>query len=462
MKRLSIVIIGAGSAGFGPGSIADVMGNQELREFDVTVWLVDIDAPALERMRKLAQLIKEHHRSPATVKATTDRTEALKDADYVITSVAHRRWDLWQQDFYVPAAYGFPQVFGENGGPGAAFHTLRSLALMMPIAEDMERLCPDAVLINFTNPESRVILGVSRLTSVRSVGLCHGPMETREKIAAILNKPEDEIDLVVGGINHFHLALKITDKKTGADLYPEIDARIDEFDWDGDRFSPEFYRVFGYLTYPDPGHPGEYLQFAPELVGPEFIEWGIGNISFPKSATAEDLDYRTGGSWGNPGYQLWSENLSRNIDQILAGTRALTEKDVLLGQSIVEPTWELAVPIIVDIENDKRATELAGNVLNTGGAISNLPEDAVVEVPLSVGAGGIQPVNVGPLPEAHVGMCRLQISIQNLLVEAYRQKSKTLLLQALMIDPNVNSLPKAREMMERMLRIQSDVLPELR
>jgi alpha-galactosidase len=462
MKTLNIVVIGAGSAGFGPGSIADVMASEALRDFEVTLWLVDIDEPALERMVKLAGLIRDHHASQALVKATTDRTEALKNADYVITSVAHRRWALWQQDFYIPAAYGFRQVFGENGGPGAAFHTLRSLDLMVPIARDMEQLCPDALLINFTNPESRVILGVSRLTSVRSVGLCHGPMETREKIAEILARPEEEIDLVVGGINHFHLALEIKDRKTGADLYPEIDRRIDGFNWNGDRFTPEFYRLFGYLTYPDPGHPGEYLQFAPELVGPEFIEWGIGNISLPKSATAEDLDYRTGGSWGNPAYQLWSESLSTNIDKILSGERALTEEDPLLKQSIADPTWELAVPIIENIETGTEKVELAGNILNTGGAISNLPEDAIVEVPLSVGPSGVSPVAVGPLPEAHAGMCRLQIAIQNILVEAYRAKSKNLLLQALMIDPSVDSLLRAKEMTECMLKVQADVLPELR
>lgn len=462
MKSLKIVVIGAGSAGFGPGSVADIMANRELREFDVTVTLVDIDEPALERMLRLGHLIKDYHKSPAKLEATPDRTKALVGADYVITSVAHRRWDLWQQDFYIPAAYGFPQVFGENGGPGAAFHTLRSLDLMVPIARDMERYCPDALLINFTNPESRVCLGVSRLTSIRSVGLCHGPMETREKISELLGKPEKEITLRVAGINHFHLGMEVTDAETGEDLYPELGRRIREYDWKDDRLTPAFFELFGYITYPDPGHPGEYLQFAPELVGPELIEWGIGDISFPKSATAEDLNYRTGGTWGKPGYQLWSENLGRKVDQVLSGQRDLTAKDPLLNQSFVEPTWELAVPIIVDIELNKNVEELAGNVPNTGHAISNLPEDAIVEVPLQVGADGVKPASMGPLPEAHAGMCRLQIAIQNLLVQAYQERSRRLLMQAIMIDPYVDSLPRAQAMVERMLQVQSDVLPELR
>jgi alpha-galactosidase len=209
MKKIKFVIIGAGSAGFGPGSIADVVAREELKEFDVTVTLVDIDVPALQRMHKLALMIRDHHESKARFEATPDRKEALEGADYVITSVAQRRWDLWEKDFFIPHLYGFPQVFGENGGPGAVFHTLRSLNLMIPICRDMEQICPEALLLNYTNPESRVCLGVSRLTRIRNVGLCHGPLETLAKIGEILEKPTEEIELTVGGLNHFHLALAV-------------------------------------------------------------------------------------------------------------------------------------------------------------------------------------------------------------------------------------------------------------
>jgi alpha-galactosidase len=119
MKKLKIVLIGAGSAGFGQFTIADLMYTKELRNFDLTVVLVDIDEPALKRMHKLAEKIKEFHKATAKIESTTNRLEALKGADYVITSVAVRRWDYWQKDFYVPAAYGFRQTYGEGAGPGA-------------------------------------------------------------------------------------------------------------------------------------------------------------------------------------------------------------------------------------------------------------------------------------------------------------------------------------------------------
>jgi alpha-galactosidase len=461
MKKLKVVVIGAGSAGFGPGTIADLMAPKELREFDLNVTLVDIDTPGLERMHKLAELIKEHHHSKARIEATPDRTEALKGADYVITSVAKKRWDLWQKDFYIPAAFGFPQIFGENGGPGAAFHTLRSIHNMIPICRDMENLCPEALLLNYTNPESRVCLAVTKLTKIRNVGLCHGPFETLEKISEILGKPEEEIELTVGGINHFHLALQIRDKQTGDDLYPELDKKIFEFDWGTDAFSPTMYRIFGYLTYPDPSHPGEYVNFTKDLVNPQFLEWGIGRVSLKLSATSSDLEYYTGGAPGRPSYELWSEDLSKDIDSVLEGERSITEKDTLTKQAFTEPTWEIAVPIIIDIEFDRNRREMSANVENRGFAITNLPEDAIVEVPIQVNADGVFPVKVGALPHAHAGLCSIQIAIQNLLVEAYREKSKKLLLQALVIDPVVDSVKRAEAMMEKMLQVEADYLPEL-
>jgi alpha-galactosidase len=462
MKKLKIVVIGAGSAGFGPGTLADIFAPEEMKEFDLTVSLVDIDVPALDRIFKLAHLIKDHHKSNAKIEATPDRNKALSGADYVITSVAQKRWDLWEKDFYVPYLYGFPQVMGENGGPGAVFHTLRSLHLMLPICRDMENICPDALLLNYTNPESRVCLGVSKLTKIRNVGLCHGPLETLDRISEILEKPADEIELTVGGINHFHLVLKIRDRKSGKDLRPELDAKVPEFDWGFDKVTPLLHRIFGYLTYPDPSHAGEFLNFAHPLAGPQFVLWGIGRVSMKLSAKSTDMEYYTGGAPGRPSYSLWSEDLGKRVDDVLAGKLAITEKDSLTKVSFVDPTWEIAVPIILDIELDRNRREISANVMNHNSAIENLPLDAIVEVPIQVNADGIFPVKVGQLPEAHAGLCKLQISIQNIIIEAFKEKSKKLLLQALVIDPIVDDANRAEEMMERMLQIEADYLPEFR
>jgi alpha-galactosidase len=454
VKKITVVVIGAGSATFGGGTIADLTASPELREFELEVRLVDIDAVSLERTRRLAERIREHHRSPARIAATTDRLEALPGADYVVTSVAQRRWDLWEKEYYIPLAYGFRHVMGENGGPGAAFHTLRSLHLMIPIARDMERLCPKALLLNFTNPESRVCLGVTELTGVRTVGLCHGPVATLRRIGEILSRPPEDIALTVAGINHFHWALEVRDRESGKDLRSELAARLGSVVWDIDTLSPLLFDAFGYLTYPAPSHPGEYLGFAHEIAGPQFIAWGIGGVSRKLAARPSDAEYVIEGTSNKRCYHLWSLEVVERIDRILAGNEPLPEE-------FTETTVELTVPIICGIELDRGRREIAANVLNRGRAIANLPEDAVVEVPIRVDAGGVHPVAVGALPEAIAGMCNLQISIQKLLVEAYRTGSKKALLQALLIDPVVDSYRRAGEMMDTLIKLEAGFLPEL-
>jgi len=462
MKKLKIVVIGAGSASFGQGSIVDLVSSEELNEFDLEIILVDIDEKALNRMLKLSYMIRDYYESKARIKATTDRIEALPGANYVIVSVAIKRWDLWEKDYYIPASFGFRQIYGENGGPGGAFHALRSLNIMIPIAKDMEKYCPDALLLNFTNPESRVCLGISKLTNIRAVGLCHGPLETLNVISEILEKPVEEIKLTVGGLNHFHWALEIKDKKTGEDLYPEIDKKIDNFNWQADNLTPALYKLFGLITYPAPSHPGEYLNFAHSLSGPHFIYWGIGRVSHSLSAKGTDLDYIIEWKYNRPSYELWSMDQAERVDKAIEGKIPLTDREPMLNSSFIDPTREIAIPIICDIEFNRNRREIAANVLNDGFAISNLPEDAVVEIPIQVNASGINPVKVGPLPESIKGLCEIQISIQKLLVEAYDKKSKNILLQALMIDPIVDDLKRAKEMMETMIKVEQEYLPDLK
>ncbi len=462
MKKLKIALIGAGSAGFGQFTIADLMSCTEMKDFDLTVVLVDVDETSLNRMHRFAEKIKEHYHARAKIEAAADRLEALKGADYVITSVAVRRWDYWQKDFYIPAAYGFRQVYGEGAGPGAAFHTLRSLNLMMPIVRDMERLCPDALLMNYSNPESRVCMGIHKLSKIRTVGLCHGPFETLGWISEALKKPMEEIDMTVGGLNHFHWVLRLQEKATGKDLYPDLARTMDTYEWDFNHFTPLIHRLFDHVVFPAPDHSGEYLGFAWDEIGPKNTEWGIGPVSHKLSAKGTDLDYVNEGRRNCPSYELWSMDLVKRIDDFLAGRIPITTKDVYFNTDLAQPSREIAIPLILDIELDRGRKELAANVTNEGFAISNLPEDANVEIPITADARGIHPVKVGPLPEAIAGICQLHVSIMKLLVEAYRERSKKYLLQALLIDPLVDSYHRAVELMEMMLKVEADHLPQLR
>jgi len=425
-KKVKIVLIGAGSASFGRGTLADVMECEDLKGHDCTVVLVDIDEEALNKMAGLAELIRDHYKSSVKIEKTTDRTKALPGADFVIISVTQKRYELWEQDFRVPIAHGFRNVLGENGGPGALFHALRNYEIVLPICRDIEKLCPDALVLNFTNPESRILMAMTHLTKIRAVGLCHGVLEARRRAAHLLDKDLDDLNIITGGLNHFFWLLKVEDAHTGEDLRAKLRQKAIES-------SPPLVRkmleVFDLFTYPSDDHIGEYLSFAHEFTG---LLWHYGGESrkVPRKSSAS-RDWR---------------------DDYLSGKRAV-------DNNLVRPGGEIAVDIIADILEDKGKWEPSVNVLNTGSYVENLPNNAVVEVPAIVDAKGVHPEKVGLLPEALAAFCRTQVSIQLLLIEAYRQHSKKLLLQALLLDPVVNSFQRAEQLLDYMLELQKDYLP---
>jgi alpha-galactosidase len=438
MKKLKIVLMGAGSGSFGRGTIADIMASKELNEFDLTVSLVDIDEEALDRMFKFAKLLKDYHKSNAKLEATTNRLEALPNANYVIAALSMKRYQLWEQDFLIPYAYGFRHIYGECGGPGADFHTLRSFHITVPIAKDMEKLCPDALLLNFTNPENRVAMAVNKLTKIKCVGLCHGPISTHSDVADILGRSEDDIEIDVGGLNHFHWVMNIRDKSNGQDLMPLFRQKMSESDFELDTLTRRLYEIFGLLPFPSSSHTGEYVSFAYEICGPVYMSW-----KEEIHTLEEEKKY---------GVKLFSKS---RIQRVVDGEEPLTDE-------LAEPSAELAIPIICDIEYDLKRRELSVNIPNDGFAISNMPEDAVVEIPAVVDAEGLHPVKVGALPEGIVALCNKQVSIHKLLVEAYKERSKKILLQAMMLEPVVDSIDRAEKMIDEMLRIEANFIPEFK
>ena len=433
-RSLKVVSIGAAS-GFGRGIVADFLGSAELNDLDCTLALVDLDPAGLERMYQFALRLKQHFRSRANIEMTTDRRQALPDASYVITSVAIKRYPLWEQDFRVPLAYGFRHVLGENGGPGALFHALRNFHLMIPICRDLEALCPQAMLLNYTNPESRIIRAVSDLTTIRAVGLCHGVFESQQAVSKILGRPFDRIEFISGGLNHFYWIVRLADRETGEDLYPEFRKRALS-DPDCPHMPPlvrKMLEVFGLYTYPSDDHIGEYLSFAHEFTG---VKWHYG-IESRKVPLHEEPP--------TPG----------RLEAYATGEKALDEW-------ALSRSGELAVPIIAAIELDREYWADAVNVPNSAGYLAQLPRDAVVEVPALVDGDGLHPHELPPIPEALAAFCRTQASVQQLVVQAYRERSRNLLLQALLVDPVVDSVARAEQMLDYMLELQRDYLPEFK
>ena len=233
--------------------------------------------------------------------------------------------ELWEQDFRVPIAYGFKHVLGENGGPGSLFHTLRNFKLVIPIAQDVANICCNALILNFTNPVSRIVMAINLLTKARAIGLCHGVLESRHKIAQILGRPLEQLDIVTGGINHFFWILKMSDTKTGEDLYPELRRRILSKEVDLSPLVRKMVETFGYFTYPSDRHIGEYLSFASEFTG---LKWPYGLESRPITIEHPFSPF------------------TKQLEEYITGEKEIDE-------DVTKPSGELAIPIICDIEFNK-------------------------------------------------------------------------------------------------------------
>jgi alpha-galactosidase len=453
-ENIKIVLIGAGSKEFSRGLIHDLVLDNELSQAaQIDVVLVDINTKSLQTMLGYARRCVEVTGSPIKFSATENREEALPGADFVLLSVAIGRMDLWEQDFRVPLSFGMRHIYGENGGPGAVFHALRNYHLIFPILHDIERLCPEAYLINFTNPEARILTAILTLTKIKAIGLCHGFYDFHHLVSRVLERPVEDLDIRTAGMNHFYTYYHISEKHSGKDLIPAFEQKLSETP---DMLAPLvrfLWETFGMIGYGSDQHIGEYIGYAHEFTGASW-EFGIENRK-----VLQTDDPVT--SW--TAFEAWRRNM--DVGALLASDILQVDDEYLHGQrmpdtEVLVRSGELAVPVIGDIVLNREILRAAVNVLNTEGYIDNLSREGCIEVPAIVDAEGVHPEFIGSLPEGFAAQIRLQHAIQKLLVEAYQQKSKKLLLQALLLDPVVDSAVNAQKFLEYMLNIQVDYLPE--
>ncbi|MCJ7702069.1 MAG: alpha-glucosidase/alpha-galactosidase, partial [Anaerolineales bacterium] len=218
MNSTKIVFIGAGSMSFGLSMFRDIFSSKEL--VGSTLTLVDLNAEYLERMYMLARKMNAETGAGLKIEMTTDRKQALPGAQFVLNAIAIDRNRLWKLDFEVPRKYGIRHTLGENGGPGGVFFTLRTIPVIMDIVRDMEALCPDAYFINYSNPESRIVLALGLYSPIRSIGMCHGVFMGQNDVAKIMGLPSKQVDVFGAGMNQMQWLLQIRDRYTGEDLYP--------------------------------------------------------------------------------------------------------------------------------------------------------------------------------------------------------------------------------------------------
>ena len=226
---IRIVLIGAGSAQFGYGTIGDILQSKVLEGSHIV--LHDINPTALAIVEQNGRAFIDEHKLPFKISATTDRAEAFKGADFLINSIeVGNRFDLWAQDWRIPQQYGIRQVYGENGGPGGLFHSLRIIPPILDICADALKICPDAFVFNYSNPMSRICTTVHRaFPDLKFVGLCHEIGSLPNFLPQILGVPYEALEVRAGGLNHFSCVLTAKYKETGADTYPDIRAKAPAF-----------------------------------------------------------------------------------------------------------------------------------------------------------------------------------------------------------------------------------------
>ncbi len=423
-----LVVIGAGSVIFGVDLLSDLFQTPELRGCRLA--LVDVDAAKLERMAGLAARLNEASGWGVSVQASTDRTAVLGDADFVVTAVSVRRDELWKLDHRLCLKHGFPCVLSENGGPGGLSHALRSIPLVVDICRDMERLCPAALLVNYTNPEGRVCLAIRRHTGVRAVGLCHGVAGTALWVAVLLKRRLEDIELLAAGVNHFTWVTALRDRCSGEDLYPQFRQRLAEESPDVRPLSRLLFDRFGLFPTTGDNHVGEFIGWAHEVVGTKGYDFAA-------------LDEERAG-------------LNRQLDDWNAGAEAV---EPLLSEPPRERKLGLSAAGLVADLVAGRSTPKPSLILPNDGYIENIDADAVVEVPGLTEKGRVGGLRVGPLPGPIASMVAREVEIQRLVVDAAVSGSREMALQALLIDPMVYSARAAEAFLDEVLSLQKPYLP---
>ena len=435
-----IAFIGAGSLAFTRKLARDLMTFPLLQ--DATLALMDIDAGRLDFAQKSVRRIVDLGNYPATVQTTMDRAEALKDADVVLVTILAGGTDVWRYDIEIPQKYGVDINIGDTRGPAGIFRALRTIPVMLDIARDMERYCPHATMLNYTNPMAMLCRAMQRETSIRLTGLCHSVQGTAMMLARWIGAPMEEITYTCAGINHMAWYLKF--EWNGKDAYPLIRQAIAE--------NPEIYNeeivrneMFLHLDYyvtESSGHNSEYNWWFRKR--PELIE-----------------KYCTHGTGWNPGEHAYIlKEYQKREDAWREEAKKWFAADTPIS---LERGHEYAAYIINALMGGE-PFEFNGNVPNTS-LVTNLPENACVEVPVWTSRKGFSPVHVGALPPQCAALTGLSSTLEEMAVEAALTGDPRLVFQAIAYDPltaAILSLAEIKQMVNEMFQQNGDYLPQFK
>lgn len=410
---LKITFLGAGSTVFARNVLGDVMCTPALRECEIALY--DIDGQRLQESEQILQTINRNvNENRAVIRSylgEENRKDALRGASFVVNAIQVGGYDPCTViDFEIPKKYGLRQTIADTLGIGGIMRALRTIPVMEEFARDMEEVCPEAWLLNYTNPMAMLTGYMLRYTKIKTVGLCHSVQVCSE---TLLNKLDmaDRLEgrkELIAGINHMGWLLEIRDRD-GNDLYPEIRRRAREMNEQkqhDDMVRFDYIGNFGYYCTESSEHNAEYNPFYIKAKAPELIErFNIPLDEYPRRCIHQ-ID-----EWNS---------LSR---------RLLQDADLTHSR-----TREYASYIMEAICTDS-PIRIGGNVLNTGHLISDFPEQACVEVPCLVDGAGIHPTHVGALPPVLAAMNMTNINPQLLTIHAARTRKREDIYRAAMLEP---------------------------
>ncbi len=405
MRQPKIVMIGAGSTVFAKNLLGDLLSVGELARCRLT--LFDIDPERLRDSEQVARRVAAALAASPSIESTTDRARALDGADYALNMIQVGGYEpCTVTDFEIPRRHGLRQTIGDTLGVGGIMRALRTVPVLLEMARDMERLCPGVLHLNYVNPMAMNCWALSSATRIRTVGLCHSIPLTARTLAEDVGVPPEELDYLVGGINHLAFFLRIAHR--GEDLSPRLRRVIAEGRVPAtNRVRYEVLRRFGYF----PTESSEHFS--------EYVPW------FIKRGRADLIDR----------FQIPLDEYPRRCEEQIAGWRELRAR--LADPAIpleVERSVEYAAEIIAAVETGRPA-RVYGNVVNDG-LIDDLPRDCVVEVPCLVDRNGVQPVRVGRLPPQLTALIRTNVNVQELTVRAILERRRDHVYHAAMLDPH--------------------------
>jgi alpha-galactosidase len=435
-----ITFIGAGSLVFTRRLCSDILMTPALQ--DSTISLMDIDPVRLRQAKEIVQSIIEHRGVKARVETSTDRRQAVTDADFVVTTFQAGGLDAYKLDIEIPAKYGVGQCVGDTLGPGGVFRALRTIPVLVDLCRDIDEIAPDALLLNYVNPMAANCWAVETASGRPHVGLCHSVQGTSEMLARWINVPYDEVNFLCAGINHQSFFLEF--RRGKEDLYPRIWEAIEDPEiYGSEPVRIEMMKYFGFFVTESSGHASEYVPYFRKSAQQ------IQEDLVPRFTDKRDawFDFgNTGGYYRHCLHRL--EKFQSDFDEI-------KNQDPYTERSHEYGSW------IIEAVTTNHPIRINGNVPNYD-LIDNLPYGCCVEVPCLVDANGVQPTKVGLVPTQLAALNRTNINVQELIVEAALRGDTDAVHHAVMLDPltaAVCTLPQIRQMVDELLDAQSQWLP---